>query len=131
MLLFLLLILVIFVLWPLLVAGWKIFRQVRMMRRFMNDPMAEMRRQAQQQNRTRASRNSDSGNPFGFWFGGNDDAQETYKAPRGKKIPKDTGEYIPFTEINISEQELKAYFARTATYVRAEEQVTDIKWTDL
>ena len=44
MLSFFIILLIIFVLWPLLTAGWKIFRQFRMMRRFMNDPMGEMRR---------------------------------------------------------------------------------------
>lgn len=129
MLSFLLLLLIIFVLWPILTAGWRIFRQFRMMRRFMNDPMGEMRRQAERQNRDR--RDTSAGNPFGFWFGGSDGPEEPRKERRSKKIPRDIGEYIPFTEIRISEQELKAYFARTATYVGKENQVTDIKWTDL
>ena len=130
MLSFFIILLIIFVLWPLLTAGWKIFRQFRMMRRFMNDPMGEMRRQAERQNRER--RDTSAGNPFGFWFGGSDDGpEEPRKERRGKKIPRDIGEHIPFTEIRVSEVELKAYFARTATYVRTENQVTDIKWTDL
>lgn len=131
MLSFLLFLLIIFVLWPVLVAGWKIFRQYRMMRRFMNDPMAEMRRQSERRKRESSRRDSASGSPFGFWFGERDEQEAPRQDRRGKKIPHDTGEYIPFTEITIPEQELKAYFARTATCVRAEEQVTDIKWTDL
>lgn len=130
MLSFLLLVIVVFVLWPLLVAGWKIFRQVRTMHRFMNDPMGEMRRQAERQNRRRSD--GASGNPFASWFTSRaSDGDSPGPRRRGKKIPRDIGEYISFTEIKLSEQELKAYFERTATRVRGEEQITDIRWTDL
>lgn len=130
MLSFIIIVLLAIVLWPLLSAGWKILSHLLMLRRFMNDPMAEMQRQAQRRAKEQ-QRSQRSTGPFS-WFGFNDDDNTGDEMPRRrKKIPDDIGEYIPFQEIIISETELRAFFARTAVAFRREEQISDIKWTDL
>lgn len=54
------------------------------------------------------------------------------KQPKKKKIDRDTGEYVAFTEIEVTQSQTTT----TATdgegnTFTAEEQVTDVKWTDL
>ena len=51
--------------------------------------------------------------------------------PYGKKIPHGTGEYIDFTEVTLSAEELRQRYERRTQTVRTEEQITDIKWVDL
>ena len=120
---------IIFLLWPLLKTGWRIWSQMRNMRRFMQDPEGEMRR--------RASKNE--GNPFqGFDFGvfgsyggfGREGAQKR-RRPR-KKIPRDVGEYVQFTEVELSKAERERYYSAYASErVYNEQQVSDIKWVDI
>lgn len=49
---------------------------------------------------------------------------------RKKKIGKDVGEYVKFSEITLSEQE-KRQSEHTRTAYTAEQQVTDIEWEDI
>lgn len=129
MLSFIIIVLLAIFLWPLLSAGWKVLRHLLMLRRFMNDPMAEMQRQAQRRAKEQ-QRSQRSTGPFS-WFGFNNDGTDDDMPRRRKKIPSDVGEYVPFQEIIISEAELRAFFARNAVAFRREEQISDIKWTDL
>lgn len=112
MLSFLFLLLIFFILWPVLKTGWRIWRQMSQVRRFMADPEGEMRRQARKNaggaNRTQASRPG-----------------------RKKKIPRDVGEYVAFTEIEVSADERARSANTQETSFKAEEQVSDIKWVDI
>lgn len=49
---------------------------------------------------------------------------------RKKKIGKDVGEYVKFSEITVSEQEKRSSASSPATYT-TEQQVTDIEWEDI
>ncbi len=49
---------------------------------------------------------------------------------RKKKIDKDVGEYVKFSEITISEQEKRSSGSAQTAYT-AEQQVTDIEWEDI
>lgn len=104
MLSFLLIILLVFVLWPLVTGMWRIWAQVRSMRRFMADPEGEMRRRSG----SRADANA--------------------QTPKKKKIARDVGEYVEFTEVESS------YNNNTdgapSSFIH-EEQVTDVKWVDI
>ncbi len=93
--------------------AWRIFMQMRRMQRFMADPEGEMRRQAA---KARAA------------AGG---AAKPKPARRGKKIPRDVGEYVSYTEIEVTEEERRASSDRSQTSFKKEEQVTDIKWVDI
>lgn len=115
MLSFLLLLVIFFILWPMLKTGWRIWRQMSQVRRFMADPEGEMRRQA-----GRRAANS------GYGTG-----RQAAPKPRKKKIPRDVGEYISYTEVELSaEERAKDSTGRQASF-KAEEQVTDIKWVDI
>ncbi|MDE6853653.1 MAG: hypothetical protein K2J38_01205 [Muribaculaceae bacterium] len=104
--------------------GWQLWRQFRRMQRFVNDPFGEMNRQA---------RNEDagSGSPFGFSFSGFGTSRKRKQRRQEKKIPHGTGEYIEFTEVTLSAEELKQRYERQPENVRSEEQITDIKWVDI
>lgn len=78
-------------------------------------------------------------NPFpGFDFGGfnnyggsGHDYGRKRRRPR-KKIPRDVGEYIQFTEVELSQSERDKYYNNTKSErVYNEQQVSDIKWVDI
>lgn len=114
MLSFLLILLLVFILWPVITTGWRLWSQMRSMRRFMADPEGEMRRRA-----ARAARNSASSQPR--------------PARKKKKINRDVGEYIDFTEVEISDEERARADAqsRASANIKPEEQISDIKWVDI
>ncbi|MDE6468153.1 MAG: hypothetical protein K2L28_04565 [Muribaculaceae bacterium] len=93
---------------------WRVWSQMRSFQRFVNDPEGEMRRAA---NRHRGARSA---------------AARPQPRRRGKKIPRDVGEYVQYTEIEVSESERSRSAENTSsTRTVKEEQVTDIKWVDL
>lgn len=102
---FILLILFIVIIWPLVSIGWRIWHASRSYRDFMRDPAQFMR--------DRAGASTSGG-----------------VAPRKrKKISRDTGEYIAFTEIEnttVVDDGSTKY-----TEINVESQVTDIEWEDL
>ena len=51
-------------------------------------------------------------------------------AIRKKKIGKDVGEYVKFSEITISHEETTSTGNSTTTYI-TEQQVTDVEWEDI
>lgn len=104
--------------------GWQLWRQFRRMQRFVNDPYGEMNRQARREE-------ARSGSPFGFSFSGFGPSRRPRRSRDGKKIPHGTGEYIDFTEVTLSAEELRQRYERRTQTVRTEEQITDIKWVDL
>jgi hypothetical protein len=112
MLSILLILLIVFILWPLIRNAWRIWSQIRSMRRFMADPEGEIRR--------RAARAGHSAPP-------------PPRAPRKKKINRDVGEYVDFTEVELSAEERTAAENRTASSprIKTEEQISDIKWVDI
>ncbi len=111
----LILLLILFLLWPLIKVLWRTYVQVNRMRRFMADPAGEMRRQAEKAARNRSKTSS-----------------ATPSAPRKeKKIPRDVGEYISYTEIEVSEEQRRADGQRQSVSYTEEEQITDIKWVDI
>lgn len=105
---FLLFLLIFFIVIPLAKAFWAIYRQMRQVRSFMNDPAGYYSRTAGKQKKRK---------------------QEPQKQTHRKVFTKDMGEYVDFEEIrsdspqqNVSSDEVK---------YKKEEQVTDIKWEDL
>ncbi|MDE6158330.1 MAG: DUF4834 family protein, partial [Muribaculaceae bacterium] len=108
--------LIAFILWPLIKTAWRIWSQLRSIRRFMADPEGEMRRRAAQS---------------GAYAG-----DSAYSAPRQrsrkKKIARDVGEYIDFTEVELSEEQRAQDNHRNHTQkITPEEQISDIKWVDI
>lgn len=107
--------LIVFILWPVLKLGWRIWMQMRQVRRFMADPEGEMRRQAAKQARRQgAGRYSQAPQP----------------QPKKKKITRDVGEYVEYTEVEVSEEERNSAETDTASF-KKEEQISDIKWVDI
>lgn len=109
MLTFIVLLLFIAIFVPIAKAIWFFYRQTRQMRDFMRDPQSFFNGGARRQNRQQ----SHAGRP----------------ARKEKKIARDEGEYIEFTEIESSATHSDKN-GSTKTFTR-EEQVTDIEWTDL
>ena len=119
MLSLLLIFLIVFILWPLIRIGWQIWSNMRQWKRFMADPEAEMRR--------RAAQSRTGYNPFGAFYGN----REEKPARRGKKISRDVGEYVAFTEVELTETEKSERDKTATTDFKKEEQITDVKWVDL
>lgn len=113
---FILLLIIFFILWPVLRTGWRIWSQMRSMRRFMADPMAEMNRHARQQRQRQ-----------GYSSG----QQSPRPAKKKKKIARDVGEYVEYTEIEVSQQQHEADSRGSQTKFRREEQISDISWVDI
>lgn len=83
----------------------------------MADPEGEIRRQAEKAAKARARSGA---------------SREPEHAPRrGKKIPRDVGEYISYTEIEVTEEERRAESGKSSVSYKEEEQITDIKWVDI
>lgn len=97
---------------PVVSAMYKMWTLRRRMRRFMEDPFGQ----------------SAYGAPRGFR-----DARrphtETANVRKGKKIPRDVGEYVAFTEYESHTDTSAAGKERRA--VRAESQITDVEWVDI
>ncbi len=129
MLEFLFLILLLFIFIPLGSAIYRVWRLQRNMRDFMRDP-AETARRAQP--RAESGKNA-SGNPFTDFFAswgtrnsGQNGSRRT--ARRGKKIPRDVGEYVNFTEIKT---ESKGKSTATQQQYSREDQIQDIEWEEI
>ena len=89
--------------------------QMRSMRRFMADPAAEMRRRAERQAKQSCGYRS-----------------QPQPEVKKKKISRDVGEYIEFTEIELSAEERAAQGSEPhGRSRRSEEQISDIKWVDI
>lgn len=106
-----LLIIILIILWPLIKFFWSVFSQARRINRFMKDPMSAFSGGTAQDN----------------------DAQRrnTHTQPRRhkKKIGRDVGEYVDYVELDPTEA--SASVSGDNVKYRTEEQVSDIKWTDI
>ena len=110
----LLLLFIIFILWPLIKIGWRIWSQMQSMRRFMADPEGEMRRRQAAYDKAHKRQ------------------QQPAPEPKKKKIARDVGEYIEYTEIELTEeQKAQQAASQSSTTIKTEEQITDIKWVDI
>ena len=109
---FLLLLLLIFILLPVFKIGWQLWSNMRRMRRFMANPQEFFRQQ--QANATASARHPHASAP----------------RRKAKKIDRDTGEYVRFEEVEVSEEELVMAQNTTETYT-TESQITDIEWEDI
>ncbi|MDE6574891.1 MAG: DUF4834 family protein [Muribaculaceae bacterium] len=114
----LLFILIIFILWPFIKLAWKLWRNVRQAQRFMRDPFGEAMRQAQEQ--ARRSEGTHTRN-----YGTNTASYSSKK----KKIGRDVGEYVPFTE--VADQQTAKTADSAKTNYTTESQVSDVEWEDL
>lgn len=98
-----------FIVVPVLSTAYKIWSLRRRMRRFMEDPFGDTT-----YSNSRSSRRAG--------------ARPT--PPRSeKKIPRDVGEYVAFTEFEghtVSEQDTS-----TDTRRQTESQITDVEWIDI
>lgn len=115
----LIIIILLVVTWPAIKAGYKMWKQVRDMRRFMNDPLGEMQRRAQQEQRQRErqARRQAAADPRTYAQG------STLK----KKIPSDIGEYVAFTDIEGTASQS----CDVPPTVTEESQIVDIEWEDI
>lgn len=95
------LLLFVFVFWPLIKFGWKIFR--------FNQEISDQNKRARQ---TRQQ------------------ARQQQKPEKKKKIDPNVGEYVAFTEVEVSEESTHNS-AGSTSYVKTEEQITDISWEDI
>lgn len=89
--------------------------------------MKDYMRNATGNNNQRNSNSSkSSGNPFADffsnWMGGN----KAEHKKRSKKIPRDVGEYVQYTDVPGTTDTPK-----TTTHFRTEEQVQDAEWEDI
>lgn len=106
------LIIIVIILWPLIKVFWSVFSQARRINRFMKDPMSAF--------------------TGGAAPGGGEQRRESSPRPRRrkKKIARDVGEYVDYVEVSRTETTATSDGESKVKY-RTEEQVTDIKWTDL
>lgn len=100
-LLFLILLLVV-LFWPFIKLGWRVRRTMNEQRRRWQQA-ADVQREQQEQRERRSH----------------------------KKIDPDVGEYVPFTEIELSAEERAAQAGAEQPRFRAEEQISDVKWVDI
>ncbi len=103
---------------PCLYLGYKIWRVYRKWNQFRRDPLGFFMDQAQKAAEEQAKAASKNSGKKGF----------QRPARRKKKIDRDLGEYVEFTEITSYSQTV--YSDSKATY-RVEEQIQDIKWEDI
>lgn len=109
----LLIFLIIFIVWPLVSAMWKIGRQIYRVRAMMKDPAEFIRQQAEQQQRYQQQADNNPHNK--------------HHQNRGKKIASDVGEYVDFTEIKGTSKTNNT--ERKTEYF--ESQISDIEWEDV
>lgn len=114
---FFLILFVVFILWPLIRVGYKIYCAQKQARKAYEQF-------------------------FNGTFGG--ESRENPHSPRQpepeappqhkKKIPKDVGEYVDFKEERLSAEELRARdeaAQKARKSFKAEKQITDIEWEDI
>ena len=106
---FLLFLLIFFIVIPLAKSVWAIYRQMRQVRSFMNDPAGYYTRTAAGKQKKRK--------------------QEQQKKTQRKVFTKDVGEYVDFEEIRSDSPQQNSTSGEVK--YKKEEQVTDIKWEDL
>lgn len=113
--------------WPVIKAGYRMWSRMRSMQRFMQDPVAEMERQAREQARRqeRQARRDERDAARRAAADPNLYAQGTVL--RKKKIPEDIGEYVAFTEVDSTE----INSCDVPPVVVTEQQVVDIEWEDI
>lgn len=105
---YILLFLLIVIVAPLVSGIFKIWSFRRNVRRFMEDPFGQ-----------------GASNGGRTW---NRRREPERPAPRKKKIPRDVGEYVAFTEY---ESHTVYEEAATGRRVRTESQITDVEWVDI
>lgn len=129
MITFLLFILIVFVVLPVGYAAYKVWRMQRRMREFMRDPFAASQREAE---RKRRKGQGSTGNPFEDFFaawGASAASGSGSRHPRRrKKIPRDVGEYVRFTEVRTTSA---ASASGSEVRFTREEQIEDAQWEDI
>ena len=105
-----LLLFIFFIVVPLLSAMYKIWSFRRRVRRFMEDPFGQ--------------------NAYGASTGHNSRESDRHHRARAKKIPRDVGEYVAFTEYE-SQTAADSGQASSARKTRTESQITDVEWVDI
>ena len=105
----LIILLFVFIFWPLIKIFWKLFTQARRINKFMNDPSSFFTGAA-------------SGNEGGR-------TRHESQQRRDKKFTQDVGEYVDFTDVscNVGGDSCKS----TEVEYKKEEQITDIDWVDI
>lgn len=104
---YILLFLLIVIVAPLVSGMYKIWSFRRNVRRFMEDPFGQGASASRTKNRRRESERP---------------------VRRKKKIPRDVGEYVAFTEYESHTVYKERSTGRT---VRTENQITDVEWVDI
>ena len=106
----LIILLFVFIFWPLIKAIWRLFTQARRINKFMNDQSSFF---------------------TGFNGSGGGERHSTgQKQKHGKKFTRDMGEYVDFTDVACNVGDSSAKSPEMNNY-RKEEQVTDIDWVDI
>lgn len=116
---FVILIAVFFLYWlvRVLLALGRLFWNAYKIQRFMRDPIGETQKRAR---KAYARQQAD--------YERNHPQEPPHKK---KKIDRDVGEYIAFTDIEVSETSTDPADGSTTTTVYHEQQVTDIEWEDI
>ena len=102
------------VLWFFIRLFWNAYK----LRRFMRDPFAEMRRQAQQEYKRQQERYGQA-------------APQPQPSHKQKKLDPSVGEYIAFTDIEVTQTASNPDSGTTTTTTYHEQQITDIEWEDV
>lgn len=105
----LIILLFVFIFWPLIKAFWRLFTQARRINKFMNDPSS-----------------------FFTGFNGAENNERTasgQRQKRDKKFTRDMGEYVEFTDVACNVD--SAPDETTEVKYKKEEQVSDIDWVDI
>ncbi len=105
--------LIFFIVVPVVRVMYKVWVLRRQMRRFMEDPFGA---QAFGQQPHGGQPPRDSG------------SRRQRQNRRGKKIPRDVGEYVAFTEYEGHTETAQTTSGR---HVRTESQITDVEWVDI
>lgn len=107
MLYFLLFLFIVFVVIPIASALYKIWQLRMRVNDFVRDPFGTGRKDSQRRTATGPQQ----------------------PAPHRKKIDPSVGEYVAFTEIEVTETTTSQN--NTTTNVRVEQQVVDVEWEDI
>lgn len=120
---FLLILFIVFVVIPVVRVLWALFKAKR-----KYDHIRRQAREAfRQQYGGSQTRNPFGGFPFGSDNGGYSESAQKTQRRRGKKIPKDVGEYVNFEEL----PPLTDRCDLPPRHVRTEEQIVDAEWEDI
>lgn len=110
---FIIALIIIFIVWPMIKVGWRIYRMQSQARQIFSQ-MNNARNAAAEPSQRKAGWSKPA-------------------AGKRKKIDADTGEYVSFENIRVTSEESRGSGTATESHTefRAESQISDAEWEDI